>query len=94
MSPIWKHFVNCYPISCEVILYGRASGGQGFSVVSVSPPPPQQQSLKADSHNASRFRSVTMISVHTVHRVQSPPRTARDRRPAIISIKHKAPFVF
>jgi hypothetical protein len=53
-----------------------------------------QASVKADSQNASRFRSVRMLCVHTVRRVQSPSRTARDRRPAIISIKHEAPFVF
>ena len=35
MSPIWKHFVHSYPIDCEGILYGRAPGGQGFSVVSI-----------------------------------------------------------
>jgi hypothetical protein len=38
--------------------------------------------------------SVTMLCVHTVRRVQSPSRAPRDRRPAIISIKHEAPFVF
>jgi hypothetical protein len=37
-----------------------------------------------------RLRSVTMVCVHTVRRVQSPSTTARDRRPAIISIKYAA----
>ena len=32
------------------------------------------------------LRSVRMVCVHTVRRVQSPSRTARERRPAIISI--------
>jgi len=36
------------------------------------------------------LRSVRMVSVHTVRRVQSPSRTARDRRPAIIAIKYAA----
>jgi hypothetical protein len=40
------------------------------------------------------LRSVRMVSVHTVRRVQSPSKTAYDRRPAIISIKYAAPFVF
>ena len=34
--------------------------------------------------------SVRMVCVHTVRRVQSPSRTARDRRPAISSIKYAA----
>ena len=57
--------------------------------------------IRADSHYASRFRSVTvqspfhlrsvtMVAVHIVRRVQSPSRTAHDRRPAIISIKYAA----
>jgi len=36
----------------------------------------------------SHHRSVRMVCVHTVRRVQSPYRTARDRRSAIISIKY------
>jgi hypothetical protein len=36
------------------------------------------------------LRYVRMVSVHTVRRVQSPSRTAHDRRPAIISIKYAA----
>jgi len=40
------------------------------------------------------LRSVRMVCVHTVRRVQSPSRIARDRRPAIISIKYAAPFRF
>jgi len=52
--------------------------------------------LRADWHYTSRFRSVTVPSpfrqnglcVHTVRRVQSPSRTAHDRTPAIISIKY------
>jgi len=35
-----------------------------------------------------RLRSVRMVSVHTARHVQSPSITARDRRPAIISIKY------
>jgi hypothetical protein len=56
--------------------------------------------LRADWHYASRFRSVTVPStfrqngLFTVHRVRSPSRTARERKPAIISIKYAAPFVF
>jgi len=56
--------------------------------------------LKTDSHYASRFRSVTvlrsvrMVCAHTVRRVQSPSRTARDKRSAIISIKYAAIFRF
>ena len=37
------------------------------------------------------LRSVRMVCIHAVLRVQSPSRTARDRRPAIISIKYAAP---
>ena len=37
------------------------------------------------------FRSVRMVCVHTVRRVQSPSRTARDRRLAITYIKYAAP---
>jgi len=37
-----------------------------------------------------QLRSVRMVCVHTVRRIQSPSRTARDRRPAIISIKYAA----
>jgi len=37
-----------------------------------------------------RIRSVRMVCVHTVRRVQSPSRTAHDRKPAIISIKYAA----
>ena len=59
------------------------------------------QVIRADSHYALRFRSVTvpspfnlrsvrMVYVHTVRHVRSPSRTARDRRPAIISIKYAA----
>jgi hypothetical protein len=40
------------------------------------------------------LRSVRMDCVHTVRRFQSRPRTAHDRRPAIISIKYVAPFIF
>jgi len=40
------------------------------------------------------LRSVRMVCVHTVRRIQSPSRTARERRPAIISIKYSGPFVF
>jgi hypothetical protein len=40
------------------------------------------------------LRSVRLVCVHTVRRVQSPSRTACDRRPAIISIKYAAPFRF
>jgi hypothetical protein len=36
------------------------------------------------------LRSVRMVCVHTVRRVQSPSTTAHDRRPAIISIKYAA----
>jgi hypothetical protein len=36
------------------------------------------------------LRSVRMVSVHTVRRVQPLSRTARDRRPVIISIKYAA----
>jgi len=36
------------------------------------------------------IRSVKMLCVHTVRRVPSPPRTAHDRRPAIVSIKYTA----
>jgi len=36
------------------------------------------------------IRSFRMVCVHTVRRVPSPSRTARDRRPAIISIKYAA----
>jgi hypothetical protein len=35
-----------------------------------------------------------MACVHIVRRVQPPSRTARDKRPVIISIKHAAKFVF
>jgi hypothetical protein len=36
------------------------------------------------------LRAVRKVSVHSVRRVQSPSRTARDRRPAIIPIKYAA----
>ena len=36
------------------------------------------------------LRSVRTVCVHTVRRVQSPSRTAHDRRPAIISVKYAA----
>jgi len=35
-----------------------------------------------------QLRSVKVVCVHTVSRVQSPARTARDRRPVIISIRY------
>jgi len=41
-----------------------------------------------------RHRSVRTFCVDTVRRVQSPSRTARDRRPVIISIEYAVPFVF
>ena len=37
-----------------------------------------------------RHRSVRMVCVHTVRRVQSPSRTAHDRKPAIVSLKYAA----
>ena len=36
------------------------------------------------------LRSVRLLCVHTARRVQSPSRTASDRRPPIISIKYAA----
>jgi hypothetical protein len=36
------------------------------------------------------LRSVSMVCVDIVRHVQSPSRRARDRRPAIISIKYAA----
>jgi hypothetical protein len=54
--------------------------------------------IRADSHYASRFRSVTVPSSFRhnclcshFRRVHAPSRTARDRRPAIISINHLTP---
>ena len=40
------------------------------------------------------LRSVRLICVHTVCRVQSLSGIARDRRPALISISYAASFVF
>ena len=40
------------------------------------------------------IRSVRLACIHTVRRAHSPSGTAGDRRPAIISIKYWAPFVF
>jgi len=57
--------------------------------------------LRADSHYSHvsilspfHLRFVRLACVHTVRRVQSPSRTACDRRPAIISIKYAVSFVF
>ena len=46
MCQVWKHFVHSYHIDYEGILYGRVTGGQGFSVVSVFSP-----SVPPNAHN-------------------------------------------
>jgi len=40
------------------------------------------------------LRSLILVCVHTIRRVQSPPRPTRYKRPAIISIRYAVPFVF
>ena len=69
---------------------GRAFGSSGLVLASAGVVMSVLRRIRADSQYASRFRSVRMVCVHTVRRVQSPSRTACDRRPVIISIKYAA----
>ena len=68
MCQVWKHFVHSCPIDCEGILYDRAPGGQGFSLMSVFPPPPLSlQTITTTLIYLTRHSATTHFSMTNAH---------------------------